>query len=89
MKLESSAKIILIFQVLYIKNKSSEAKHTVNGNLIVETVLYTGKNRKELKAMKFSEAVEPNTEKVVELEVSFAEYYRKLLDQSAFNIACM
>jgi transglutaminase 1 len=61
----------------------------VNGNLLVETILYTGKNRKELKAMKFSEEVEPNSQKIVELEVSFAEYYRKLLDQSAFNIACM
>jgi transglutaminase 1 len=52
-------------------------------------VLYTGKNRKDIKSMKFSEAIEPLGEKSVELQVSFADYYRKLLDQSAFNIACM
>lgn len=74
---------------LHITNKSSENKHTVNGNLMVETVLYTGKERKDLKSMKFSEVIEPNSEKKVTLEVTFAEYYRKLLDQSAFNIACM
>lgn len=75
--------------VLNIKNKSSEKKHTVNGNLMVETVLYTGKARKDLKSMKFSEVIEPSSEKQVILEVTFAEYYRKLMDQSAFNIACM
>lgn len=76
-------------QALYIKNKSSEKKHTINGNLLVESILYTGKSRKDLKSMKFSEVVEPMAEKKVTLEVTFAEYYKKLLDQSAFNIACM
>jgi transglutaminase 1 len=76
-------------QVIFIKNKSSEKSHTVNGNLLVESVLYTGKNRKDLKSMKFSEVVEPNSEKKVTMEVTFVEYFRKLLDQSAFNIACM
>lgn len=76
-------------QVLTIRNKSSEKQHTVNGNLLVESVLYTGKSRKDLKSMKFSEVVDPMGEKKVELEVTFAEYHKKLLDQSAFNIACM
>lgn len=76
-------------QVLFIRNKSSEVKHTVNGNLLVESILYTGKSRKDLKSMKFSEVVEPNSEKKVSMEVTFAEYFKKLLDQSAFNIACM
>ncbi|KAG5680333.1 hypothetical protein PVAND_009844 [Polypedilum vanderplanki] len=75
--------------VIHIKNKSSEKKHTVNGNLLVESVLYTGKSRKDIKSMKFSEVVEPLTDKSVVLEVTFDEYYKKLLDQSAFNIACM
>jgi hypothetical protein len=39
--------------------------------------------------MKFSEVIDPNSEKVVSLEVTFADYYKKLLDQSAFNVACM
>lgn len=56
---------------------------------MVESILYTGKGRKDLKSMKFSEVVEPNSEKKVSMEVTFAEYFKKLLDQSAFNIACM
>lgn len=75
--------------MLNIKNKSSEKPYTINGNLLVETVLYTGKSRKDLKSMKFSEVVEPSSDKQVILEVTFNEYYKKLLDQSAFNIACM
>lgn len=70
-------------------NKSSEKQHTVNGNLMVEAVLYTGKSRKDIKSMKFSEVVEPQSEKTFSLDVTFNEYYRKLMDQSAFNIACM
>lgn len=76
-------------KILHIKNKSSEKKHTVNGNLMVESVLYTGKSRKGIKSMKFSEVIEPNSEKTVSLEVIFDEYYKKLMDQSAFNISCM
>ncbi|KAL7036304.1 hypothetical protein ACKWTF_008773 [Chironomus riparius] len=74
---------------LHIKNRSSEKNYTVNGNLIVESIMYTGKNRKEIKSMKFSEVVEPSNDKTVSLEVTFTDYFRKLLDQSAFNIACM
>lgn len=75
--------------VLSMRNKSSDQTYTINGNLLVESILYTGKSRKDLKSMKFSEVIEPNGAKDVTMEVSFAEYYRKLLDQSAFNIACM
>jgi transglutaminase 1 len=72
-----------------MNNKSMDKSFTVNGNLLVESVLYTGKNRKSIKSSKFSEVVEPNTEKSVSLEVTFTDYYKKLMDQSAFNIACM
>lgn len=75
--------------MLNVKNKSSEKSYTVNGNLLVESILYTGKSRKDLKSIKFSEVVEPSSDKQIKLEVTFAEYYKKLLDQSAFNIACM
>lgn len=72
-----------------MKNRSSEKSYTVNGNLLVESILYTGKSRKEIKAMKFSEVIEPDSERTASLEITFTDYYRKLLDQSAFNIACM
>ena len=75
--------------MLHIMNKSPEKQHTINGNLMVESVLYTGKSRKDIKSMKFSEVVEPQSEKTFTLDVTFNEYYRKLMDQSAFNIACM
>lgn len=89
-ELKDDIKIGEDFHVLLnIKNKSIEKKHTVNGNLVVEAILYTGKNRHEVKSLKFSEVLEPNSEKNVTLEVKFVEYYKKLMDQSAFNIACM
>lgn len=56
---------------------------------MVESVLYTGKNRKAIKSTKFSEVVDPSSEQMVSLEITFDEYYRKLMDQSAFNISCM
>lgn len=56
---------------------------------MVESVLYTGKHRKSIKSMKFSEVIEPSSEQMVILEMKFDEYYKKLMDQSAFNISCM
>ena len=72
-----------------MKNKSTEKKHTINGNLIVESVYYTGKNRKIIKTYKFSETLEPMSDGKISLEILFTDYYKKLLDQSAFNISCM
>lgn len=74
---------------LMMRNKSSEKNFTVNGNIIVSTVLYTGKNRKDFKSSKFSEILEPSSYKEISVPVTFNEYYKKLLDQAIFNVACM
>lgn len=61
----------------------------VSGTLNVDTVLYTGKKRNEVKTMRFEEEIMPDAVHTIAMEVSFHEYYRKLLDQAAFNISCM
>lgn len=42
-----------------------------------------------MKTAKFTEIIESKTMVKVKLDVGFEEYYKKLLDQSAFNVACM
>uniref|UniRef100_A0A336LKB0 protein-glutamine gamma-glutamyltransferase n=1 Tax=Culicoides sonorensis TaxID=179676 RepID=A0A336LKB0_CULSO len=74
--------------ILRIKNRSLETTHEVSGGLTVETVTYTGKMNDRVKALKFLEEIEPKSTKLVKLDVSFDEYYHKLLPQSAFEISC-
>lgn len=42
-----------------------------------------------MKSIQFDEDVDPDSRKIVELDVVFNEYYGKLIDQNAFNISCM
>lgn len=77
------------FVVLQIKNRSETTSYAVSGKLHVETVLYTGKNREEVKSIEFDQELAPNTVEMIRLEVTFYEYYKKLLDQAAFNISCL
>lgn len=55
----------------------------------VETITYTGKDRDEVKAIQFEKEVAPDFTETISLEVTFHEYFKKLLDQAAFNISCM
>lgn len=64
-----------------MKNRSDEKAYDVVGSLHVETVLYTGKQRDKVKSTTFEINVPPNSKKVVELEVTFDEYFKKLMDQ--------
>lgn len=90
LELKDDIKIGEDFTVTFnIMNKSSENEFVVNGNLAIATILYTGKNRKDLKSLKFSELVKPKNITTVEMHVSFEEYYEKLMDQSVFNVSCM
>lgn len=63
--------------------------YTVVGTLNVETVLYTGNERSEVKRLPFEKEILPNVGEFIRLEVMFDEYYNKLRDQAAFNISCM
>lgn len=74
---------------LQIKNRSATTSYVVSGNLNVDSVLYTGKKRDVVKAITFDEELGPNTIQTIRMEVTFHEYFKKLLDQAAFNISCM
>lgn len=80
---------MFIFQILNVKNRSSDQSYRVTGQLHVETILYTGKKRENVKSLQIDKTISPNTTDVVKLEVTFNDYFEKLLDQSAFNISCM
>ena len=51
--------------------------------------MYTGKQREEVKSHKFDRVIAPLGTDVITLEVQFEEYFKKLMDQAAFNISCM
>lgn len=74
--------------ILRIKNRSDDVTHEVSGGLACETVTYTGKMNDRVKALKFLEEIEPKSTKLIKLDVTFDEYYHKLLPQSAFEISC-
>lgn len=72
-----------------MRNRSLDSVYSVAGTLNVEAILYTGKNREEVKSLKFEQELQPSTTELIKLEVTFDEYYKKLMDQAAFNISCM
>ncbi|KAI8428043.1 hypothetical protein MSG28_002337 [Choristoneura fumiferana] len=75
--------------ILHMKNRSSENKHTVRGVLRVDTVTYTGKTGEDVKRQDFEESLAPEEKRQVAMMVSFNEYYKRLVDQASFNIACL
>lgn len=72
-----------------IKNVSKEQTYQVSGNLNVQAILYTGTKRQTVKSIGFEVEVSPESEKVVNMEVTFNEYFSKLKDQEAFMVSCM
>lgn len=72
-----------------MKNRSLTKTYVVSGTLNVDSVLYTNKKRNEVKTMRFEEEIRPDTVHTLRMEVTFHEYYKKLLDQASFNISCM
>lgn len=90
LELKDDVKVGEDFNVsFFIVNKSSEKEFIINGNLAISTLLYTGKNRKDLKSLKFSESILPQSSVSVDMPVTFQEYFEKLMDQSIFNVSCM
>lgn len=49
---------------------------------------YNGKQGDSVKTFNFLEEIEAESTKLIKLNVSFDDYYSKLLPQSAFNISC-
>lgn len=75
--------------LLQIKNRSTRDHYRVSGSLFVETVLYTGRNRDHVKSIDFDQNIPPESIEVIEMEVTFYDYFKKLLDQAAFSISCI
>ncbi|XP_055590398.1 annulin-like [Uranotaenia lowii] len=73
---------------LNVRNTSDENTYPVEGIVHVDTVLYTGRMRRPLKALPFKVEVEPNSTNTVELHLEFDEYYSNVLDQAYFKILC-
>lgn len=75
--------------MLQMKNRSFDATYRISGTLLVESILYTGRNRDEIKSVNFDQDIAPESVQMIEMEVTFIDYYKKLLDQAAFNISCI
>lgn len=67
--------------ILVAKNRSKSTQHTINGNLRVDTVHYTGKVGQPVKLFGFNRVVKPLGAEEVRLDVTFDEYYSRLVEQ--------
>lgn len=75
--------------LLQIKNRSTRDTYRVSGSLLLESVLYTGRNRDHIKSTDFDQNISPESVEVIEMEVTFYDYFKKLMDQAAFSISCI
>ncbi|XP_046385500.1 annulin-like isoform X2 [Ischnura elegans] len=75
--------------VVVMKNNSRTKDHTVSVLLRVDTVLYTGKIKEGVRKEKTERLVKAGAVEEIRLDVSYEDYYSHLVDQCAFNIACM
>lgn len=75
--------------MLQMKNRSFDATYRISGTLLVESILYTGRKRVEIKSVNFDEDIAPESVQMIKMELTFVDYYEKLLDQAAFNISCI
>ncbi|XP_049869719.1 annulin isoform X2 [Pectinophora gossypiella] len=75
--------------ILHVKNRSPMSPHKVRGVLRVDTVTYTGKTGDSVKREEFELDMGPELKETVVMPVTFDEYYKRLVDQASFNIACL
>ncbi|XP_052759591.1 annulin isoform X1 [Galleria mellonella] len=75
--------------VLHMRNRSSENQHQVKGVLRVDTVTYKGVTGDGVKRYEFDTTLAPEAKEEVKMLVTFDDYYKKLVDQASFNIACI
>ncbi|XP_054282567.1 annulin-like [Macrosteles quadrilineatus] len=72
-----------------IANKSKDKDYTISVILRVDAVMYTGKIEDSVRKDKFDILVKKKSEEEVKIDVTYNEYRDKLVDQGAFNIACL
>lgn len=75
--------------VITMKNKNKSKDYTVNVILRIDCVLYTGRVKDPVKKDKVTKVVKAGTTEEVRLHVTYKEYVKRLLDQCAFEIACL
>lgn len=75
--------------VLVMKNRSKDKDYTVNVVLRVDCVLYTGRVPHAVKRENYQKKIKSKTTEELRLTVTYEEYVKRLLDQCAFNIACL
>lgn len=75
--------------LVVLRNRSRREDYSVTVVLRVDTVLYTGRVKEPVKKERSVRSVRAGTEEEVRLDVSWDEYAPRLLDQAAFNIACL
>ncbi|KAI5705335.1 hypothetical protein M8J75_013984 [Diaphorina citri] len=75
--------------VVKMNNKSRDQDYTVTVILRVDAVTYTGKVGDSVKKTKEDVVVKRGKSEEIVLHVSYEEYYKRLVDQADFNIACL
>lgn len=75
--------------ILQVKNRSTRDSYRVSGSLYVESIQYTGRNRDHVKSTDFAQNIPPESVELIEMEVTFYDYHKKLVDQADFSISCI
>lgn len=75
--------------ILEMKNRSSTKEYKVTIILRVEVVTYTGKIGDNVKKETFNISIKPEATDETKLTVTYDEYGKRLIDQCAFNVACL
>ncbi|XP_045587837.1 annulin isoform X2 [Procambarus clarkii] len=71
-----------------VENKSDK-EYDVEVLLRADTMLYTGVTKDLVKKHKIDISMKPKSKETVVMDVSFDEYYKKLVHQCAFNLSCL
>lgn len=74
---------------LVMRNKSATKDYKITVNLRVEVVTYTGKVGDAIKKEEVVVTVKSQNTHEVKLHVTYNEYFKRLIDQCAFNISCL
>ncbi|XP_037795328.1 annulin-like [Penaeus monodon] len=77
------------FKSTVVVENKSDKEHEVEVVLRADTMLYTGQIKTQVKKERHDIKLEPHSKQTLNLDVSFDEYYSKLADQCAMNLACL
>ncbi|XP_035710698.1 annulin isoform X2 [Folsomia candida] len=74
---------------LIVTNVNEEKEYDVTASLRVDTMLYTGKVKAEVKKEVFLFTIPPKSKEEISMEITYNDYAPKLCNQCAFNVACL